>query len=78
MSRSLGSKVQHKLAYQALSPEAEGRKMHADGLPCPPDYSDHGKAHARARGWRRAAAEARQPKNRKAAARAAAKEGGAA
>ena len=74
MSRSLGSKVQHKLAYQALSPEAEGRKMHADGLPCPPDYGDHGKAHARARGWRRAAAEARQPKNRRgAAAQAAAK-----
>ncbi|WP_371435908.1 hypothetical protein [Polaromonas sp.] len=69
MSRSLGSKVQHKLAHQALSPEAEGRKMFADGLPCPPDYGDHGKAHARQRGWRRAAAEARQPKNRKPAQR---------
>lgn len=64
MSRSLGQKVQHKLAYQALSPEAEGRKMFADGLPCPYDDGSHGKAHARARGWRRAAAEARQAKNR--------------
>ncbi|MFC4923639.1 hypothetical protein [Delftia deserti] len=73
MSRSLGHKALHKKVQKEGGLDAEGRKMFADGLPCPPDNGDHGKDHARAKGWRRAAAEARQPKNRKAAAQAAAK-----
>lgn len=63
MSRSLGAKALAKKARAVDSLDAEGRKMFADGLPCPHDDGSHGKSHARAKGWRRAAAEARQPKN---------------
>lgn len=64
MSRSLGKNAIRKKAMQAKGLDAEGRKMFADGLPCPPEMKDRGKAHALAKGWRRAAAEARQPKSR--------------
>lgn len=70
MSRSLGHKALHKKVQKEGGLDAEGRKMFADGLPCPPEWNDaRGKDHARAKGWRRAAAEARQPKNRKPAQR---------
>lgn len=73
MSRSLGRNAIRKKLSKELSYDAMGRKMYADGLPCPSDGGAHGKAHAMARGWRRAAAEARQPKNRKAQSAAAQK-----
>ncbi|GAB2471706.1 hypothetical protein GCM10027082_23980 [Comamonas humi] len=76
MSRSLGRKAIIKKLRKETDYDAVGRKMFADGLPCPYDDGSHGKAHATARGWKRAAAEARQPKNRKpAASQAKAQEG---
>jgi hypothetical protein len=44
--------------------EAEGRQMHTDGKPCPPDDGSKGKKHAVWRGWMRAAAEARTKKRK--------------
>ncbi len=64
MSRSTGYRALMKKLYKNTTPEAKGRQMFADGKPCPPDCGDKGKEHATARGWKRAAAEARQPKNR--------------
>jgi len=68
MSRSLGRKAIIKKLRKATDYDAMGRKMFADGLPCPFDDGDHGKVHATVRGWKRAAAEARQPKNKRGAA----------
>ena len=70
MSRSLGAKVLHKKRHKEGDYESEGRKMFAAGLPRPSDMGAKGKAYAMAKGWKRAAEEARN-------ARAAAQKGGA-
>lgn len=59
MSRSLGTKVLHKKAHKALDYETRGREMFAAGLPRPYDMGSKGTAFATAKGWKRAAEEAR-------------------
>lgn len=65
MSRLLGNKARHKKIHADSSPEAEGRKAFAAGIPITENKygfessNDKGKSHAWARGWRRAAAENR-------------------
>jgi hypothetical protein len=59
MSRSLGAKALHKKHHKERDCESEGRKMFAEGLPCPSDMGAKGKAYAMAKGWKRAAEEAR-------------------
>lgn len=68
MSRSLGHKARHKATFQEISPEAEGRAAFAAGVPVTRNphgaVRGFGRALSWARGWQRAAAEARGKKTR--------------
>lgn len=54
MSRSLSPRLMAKAGNRKHGPEGQGEQMFAEGKPCPPASPDHGKDHARRKGWLRA------------------------